>query len=190
MSHRGAPKVGRTESWASPVRTSRDAGPTGRTPPGWAQSARWCGPQAARDRRLANLFYLRRPSPNWAGANSHPEPVREGVRTTTGRGAQLARGLQRAETTLGSLPHPRASCRLKRVMPIPPRPSPPPPRERQCRDKGHTGAGRDLRGVHMFTHGFVENWHHSVVPPLPHQAPTVTPLDLALPRLELLYRNI
>ena len=41
----------------------------------------------------------------------------------------------------------------------------------------------------MFTHGFVESWHHSVVPPLPPQAPTVTPLDLALPRLELLYRN-
>ena len=92
MSHLG-PLVGRTETWASPVWGQRGGWADGEDAPRVGTSARKCGPQAARDRRLANLFSLRRPRPNWAGANSHPEPARAGVRTTMGCCAQLARGL-------------------------------------------------------------------------------------------------
>ena len=79
MSHLG-PLVGRTETWASPVWGQRGGWADGEDAPRVGTSARKCGPQAARDRRLANLFYPRRPpAPHRrAGANSTPKPVRAG----------------------------------------------------------------------------------------------------------------
>ena len=93
-------------------------------------------------------------------------------------------GLQQA-TMAGSPPKPRASCPLKRGMPVLPPHPPPPPSQRGAdsdtrEPPGQRAIYKGVHHVHARYRGG-ETKHSNA--PLTRQAPTVTPLGLALPWL-------
>ena len=112
--HRGEPRLG-----PLPCGASREAGPTVRTPPSWTQSVQQKkGPQTTQDHRLANLLHREGPAPTGVGPTPTPSPLGLGCAPPWIVAPSWRGGLQQAETTAGRPPKPRASCPLKRSMPV------------------------------------------------------------------------
>ena len=76
------------------------------------------GPQTTQDHRLANLLHREGPAPTGVGPTPTPSPLGLGCAPPWIVAPSWRGGLQQAETTAGSPPNPRASCPLKRSMPV------------------------------------------------------------------------